>query len=223
MDARSDARSQQRARVQPYITATDLNTGQPSFFGEDPSDSIVDALMASTALPPYFGPWPYKGWQYVDGGAVANVPMRWAVAKGARELYVIDLTVAPPLRPGIRGLVSVMDQTVGAMLHHQILEEVRACAQQHIRVHYLAIEAFAALPIWDFQHSAEMIAEGRRAMEGYLQEEAREPGRIRMPWQLRVLHWATEWLRSRRLRRAALAQPTTGGGDEIGRKGERGW
>lgn len=189
--------------VQLYITATNLNTGQPHFFGEDPSDSVADALMASTALPPYFAPWPYRGWQYVDGGAVANVPMRWAVAKGARELYVIDLTVAPPLRPSIRGLVGIMDQTVGVMLYHQVQEELVACAQRGIIVHYIAIDAFAGLPIWDFHHSSEMIVEGRKTMEQYLREEAREAQPTRITLRSLVLRWGTEWLRRRRLRRAA--------------------
>ncbi|MGQ9458488.1 MAG: patatin-like phospholipase family protein [Anaerolineae bacterium] len=189
--------------VQLYITATNLNTGQPYFFGEDPSDSILDALMASTALPPYFAPWPYKGWQYVDGGAVANVPMRWAVEKGARELYVIDLTVAPPVRSGFRGLVAIMDQTVGVMLHHQVQEELEACAQRGIIVHYIAMDAFAGLPIWDFHHSSEMIAEGRRAMEEFLQQEVQRGKASRLPLRSRLLCWGTEWLRRRRLRRAA--------------------
>ncbi|MGQ9586727.1 MAG: patatin-like phospholipase family protein, partial [Anaerolineae bacterium] len=189
--------------VQLYITATNLNTGQPYFFGEDPSDSVADALMASTALPPYFAPWPYRGWQYVDGGAVANVPIRWAVAKGARELYVIDLTVAPPLRPSIRGLVGIMDQTVGVMLYHQVQEELVACAQRGIIVHYIAIDAFAGLPIWDFHHSSEMIVEGRKTMEQYLREEAREAQPTRITLRSLVLRWGTEWLRRRRLRRAA--------------------
>jgi NTE family protein len=205
--------------VQLYITATNLNTGQPYFFGEDPSESVVDALMASTALPPYFAPWPYKGWQYVDGGAVANVPMRWAVTRGARELYVIDLTVAPSLHPGLRGLIAVMDQTVGVMLYHQVQEELKACAQRGVTVHYLAISAFAGLPIWDFKHSEEMITEGRRAMEEYLRQRAWEAEPVRMPFPSRVLHWGTEWLRRRRLRRAVDAKEEFRIEDDSGRKG----
>ena len=34
-----------------YVLATDLETGKSKVFGQNPNDSILDALLASTALP----------------------------------------------------------------------------------------------------------------------------------------------------------------------------
>ncbi|MFQ6058913.1 MAG: patatin-like phospholipase family protein [Anaerolineae bacterium] len=54
--------------VHLYIVATDLATGRLYLFGEDPEESLLEAIMASIAIPPLFPPWPHRGRLLVDGG-----------------------------------------------------------------------------------------------------------------------------------------------------------
>lgn len=67
------------------IVACDLQTGEPAFIREG---SIVDAVMASIAVPGIFAPVKRQGKTLVDGGIVNNVPV------DALYRCKADLTVA---------------------------------------------------------------------------------------------------------------------------------
>ncbi len=156
-----------------YIAATNLNTGRLHVFGDDPSDTIVDALMASTALPPYFPPWHYRGWQYVDGGTTCNVPICLALKRGARVVYAVD--VSCPDRPhfNVHGIANIAQRTIWAMSCRPILEDIPACfASSGMAIHHVVIGTLAGLPVWDFCHSQEMIKEGHRITRAYLEEHS---------------------------------------------------
>ena len=43
------------------MVSSDLNTGQPVLHGTEPGDSVLDALLLSTALPPWFMPVKRQG------------------------------------------------------------------------------------------------------------------------------------------------------------------
>jgi NTE family protein len=55
-----------------YIAATDLNHGKIVYFKEG---DIVQAIMASTAIPVLFNPVEIDGITYVDGGVLDNMPV----------------------------------------------------------------------------------------------------------------------------------------------------
>ena len=86
------------------IVAANLNTGRMHVFGHDPSESLVDAAMASTAIPPYLPPWEYRGWQYVDGGVVSALPIGVALEENPRKIYAIDVNSIGEVKTGIRGI-----------------------------------------------------------------------------------------------------------------------
>jgi len=182
--------------VKLYVVATNLNTGQIQVFGDDPSTPLLDALMASGALPPYFPPWSYEGWQYIDGAAVANLPLGVALDRGATEIYAIHVAGSERREPYIRGLRSIASQSLAAMLSQQLERELeRAAARADVTVHYIKLEAFQDLPFWDFDHAAEMIEEGRRAMEEYLHSPKPLTAPRALPyWVLQPLWRVERWL-----------------------------
>jgi NTE family protein len=154
-----------------YITAVDLNSGELRVFGTDHSQSILDAIMASAALPILFSPWQYEGRQYVDGGVVSDLPMRVAVDAGATELYAIDIG---PLQFGRRtpkGILRVVGQTLDAVVSHQLVDEYSWSAKlPKEAIHHIYLEAFENVRVWDFGHTAEMIAKGREIGLEYLRK-----------------------------------------------------
>ena len=154
-----------------YITAVDLNSGELRVFGTDRSQSILDAMMASAALPILFSPWQYEGRQYVDGGVVSDLPMRVAVDAGATELYAIDIG---PLQFGRRtpkGILRVVGQTLDAVVSHQLVNEYSWSAKlPKEAIHHIYLEAFENVRVWDFGHTAEMIAKGREIGLEYLRK-----------------------------------------------------
>ena len=69
------------------IVATDALVGAPKVLSMGP---ISPALLASSAIPGVFPPVGIDGCFYVDGGVSANVPIRQAIAFGAKSLIVLD-------------------------------------------------------------------------------------------------------------------------------------
>jgi NTE family protein len=154
-----------------YITAVDINSGELYVFGIDRSESILDAIMASAALPILLVPWEYEGRQYVDGGVVSDLPMRVAVDAGATELYAIDIG---PLQFGRRtpkGMLRVVGQTLDAVVSHQLVNEYSWTSKlPKDAIHHIYLEAFENVRLWDFGHTAEMIAKGREVGLEYLRQ-----------------------------------------------------
>lgn len=69
--------------------AVDIRRGVPELIREGPLES---ALLASSAIPGIFPPVERDGTLYYDGGIGDNVPIRHAVAMGAKSLVVLDTT-----------------------------------------------------------------------------------------------------------------------------------
>lgn len=68
------------------------------------SGPIVEAVMASCAVPGLFDPVEIDGEHYYDGGLVNSVPLDHALALGATEVYVLQVgrsetALKPPKRP----------------------------------------------------------------------------------------------------------------------------
>ncbi len=66
--------------------------------------SVVDAVLASSAVPGFLPPMPLDGEHFVDGGIVNSIPLGRAVELGATEVYVlqvgrIDKPLTAPKRP----------------------------------------------------------------------------------------------------------------------------
>ncbi|MFQ6015795.1 MAG: patatin-like phospholipase family protein [Anaerolineae bacterium] len=160
--------------VRLYITAANLNTATLYLFGDDPSATLIDAVMTSAAIPAILPPLVFDGWQYVDGGVVANVPLSIAVEKGATEVYVINVGFSGRARRDIHGVYHIADQALTTLTYQQLLDDIREVGERpEVTVHHIFIEAFGHLRWDDFDHAAEMVEEGRRVTREYL--EGRPP------------------------------------------------
>jgi NTE family protein len=74
------------------VVATDLDSGQPVLFQRgDPGT----AVRASSAVPAVFQPVKIGEREFVDGGLVAPVPVRFARQMGAELVIAVDIS-APP-------------------------------------------------------------------------------------------------------------------------------
>ncbi|HUP08047.1 MAG TPA: patatin-like phospholipase family protein [Caldimonas sp.] len=74
------------------IVATDLDSGQPILFQR--GDTGL-AVRASSAVPAVFQPVRIGNREYVDGGLVAPVPVRFARQMGAEIVIAVDISAAP--------------------------------------------------------------------------------------------------------------------------------
>ncbi len=74
------------------IVATDLNSGQGMLFQRG---DTATAVRASSAVPAIFQPVRIAGRDYVDGGLVSPVPVRYARQMGAELIIAVDISDAP--------------------------------------------------------------------------------------------------------------------------------
>ena len=74
------------------IVATDLNSGQGVLFQRG---DVGTAVRASSAVPSVFEPVRINGRDFVDGGLVSPVPVRFAKQMGAEVVLAIDISSAP--------------------------------------------------------------------------------------------------------------------------------
>ena len=82
----------EQMRMPLGVVATDLDSGQAILFQRGDAGS---AVRASSAVPAVFQPVRIGAHEYVDGGLVAPVPVRFARQMGAELVIAVDIS-APP-------------------------------------------------------------------------------------------------------------------------------
>jgi NTE family protein len=79
------------------IVATDLSDGSGILFRRGDTGA---AVRASSSVPAVFQPVKIGSREYVDGGLVAPVPVRYARQMGAELVIAVDITSPPEEKPG---------------------------------------------------------------------------------------------------------------------------
>lgn len=93
------------------IVATNLNTGQGVLFQRGDTGT---AVRASSAVPALFLPVKIGAHEFVDGGLVSPVPVRYARQMGAEVVIAVDISAAPEGNPSADPL-QVLLQTFAIM------------------------------------------------------------------------------------------------------------
>lgn len=93
------------------IVATDLNSGQAVLFQR--GDTGL-AVRASSAVPAVFVPVKINGREYVDGGLVSPVPVRFARQMGAEVVIAVDIS-SPPEANSASDSLQILLQTFSIM------------------------------------------------------------------------------------------------------------
>lgn len=93
------------------IVATDLRTGKAVLFRYG---NTGQAVRASSSIPGIFRPVTIAGHDYVDGGLVAPVPVKFARDMGANFVIAVNIS-ADPTTQELNGLTGTLLQTTAVM------------------------------------------------------------------------------------------------------------
>lgn len=135
------------------IVATDLNSGQGVLFRRGDTGT---AVRASSAVPAVFLPVKIGTREYVDGGLVSPVPVRYAREMGAEVVVAVDISSAPEGNPSGDPLQILMQtfSIMGKSINRWELKDADVVVRP----------ALAGMSSADFTGKRRAIEAGRAAM-----------------------------------------------------------
>ncbi len=159
------------AATRLFIVATELLSGHEVVLS---SGSVVDALMASTAIPGVFPSMHIDGHELVDGGVANNTPISTAVRLGARRVVVLATGYACALKPRPRGVTSHAMNALNHLVARQLAIDIERYADQ---VEIIVVPSLCPLEVSSYDYSRCDLLIERAA--GQTRQWLREDGPLR--------------------------------------------
>jgi NTE family protein len=152
------------AAVPVHVVAADVLTGEEVRLSDGP---VVDALLASAAIPGVFPPVAWDGRLLMDGGIVNNAPITHAVELGADRIFVLSAMGPSRLEEAPRGAVSAGITAITRAITRRLQEDI-ARYDGLVDLTVLPAPSLPGLPPTDFGHADELIEQGLHRARGEL-------------------------------------------------------
>jgi len=174
------------------LVSADLNSRQPVYYGNDLQTSVLDGLLASSALPPWVHPIESEGRFLIDGGAVSNLPIEPAIAHGATEVIALGLSNPDEIDPNAHGFGPFWTKYLYAIEARQISLEMELAQAKGVPVSMVNLKTESPVPAWDFSRTQFLLDDGYRQMKQALESSfvPRRPN----GWLPQIKTWFTSVL-----------------------------
>lgn len=146
----------EEAAVPVHVVAADVLTGEEVRLSHGP---VVDALLASAAIPGVFPPVARDGRLLMDGGIVNNAPITHAIELGADRVLVLCAMGPPRLQAAPRGALAAGISAIARTITRR-LEEDLARYRDVVDLILLPAPSLPGLLPTDFGHADELIEHG---------------------------------------------------------------
>ena len=156
-----DLRFDQIQGVRLILVAADLNARSVALYGLDPQQSVLEGLLASTALPPWVVPIEKDNQLLMDGGVVSNLPIDPAMTAGATEIIALDLhDPRRGLSQEMPGFGPFLAKLLNTMEYRQMELEMALASARNVPLRYLRLNAPISVALWDFSQTETLIQHG---------------------------------------------------------------
>ena len=165
------------------IVAADLRSGQTVIYGANPEEHLLEAVLASAAIPPWVEPLRTNERLLLDGGAVSNLPIEPALRAGATEIVALDLM--DPRRPaGMPTFGNYAFQLLNTVHLRQAELELALAEAHHVPVWMMRLRSDEhPVSLWDFSRTSELIEGGYTLARAQIAgRQAPSPGVRRLRW-----------------------------------------
>jgi NTE family protein len=152
------------AKIDLKVVATEAVSGIEVVLGHG---KVIDAVMASAAIPGVFPSVAIDGHRLVDGGLSNNTPISRAVEAGATTIYVLPTGYSCALRGAPRGALSAALQSITLLIQQRLAAEV-ADIQEHVDLRVLPTLCPLGVSPIDFAHTGDLIERSRDASRRWL-------------------------------------------------------
>jgi NTE family protein len=140
-----------------HVVATDLLTGGEVRLS---AGRLVDAVMASAAIPGVLPPVDYEGRELIDGGVANNAPLSHALELGADSIYVLPTGTTCELDEPPRGALAMLLYATNLLVGRRLADDVAALGSA-ANVVVLPPPCPLRVQPTDFGHADELIEQGR--------------------------------------------------------------
>ncbi|MEW6718398.1 MAG: patatin-like phospholipase family protein [Chloroflexota bacterium] len=147
-------------QVRAYAMAVCMENGELVAFGDQESDRLVDGVLSSTAIPPYFPPWKVDGRRYVDGGVTAKLPILAANQRGARQVIALDVENTMGSIQSAKDLFGISGYALSLMAAHQTHAEIAYSRASGAAVRVITLPAPVEVSFWDFSKARRLYRLG---------------------------------------------------------------
>lgn len=169
----------EEARLPLHIVATDMLAGREVVLSSGP---VVNAVLASAAIPGVFPPVRIDGVDLVDGGVANNTPISAAVKLGATRVIVLPAGFACALHKPPHSAVAQALHALTLVIARQLVRDLEYYAS---RAKIYVVPPLCPLDIspYDYTQCAQMIERAAQTTRAWLDdgglEQAFIPGELR--------------------------------------------
>ena len=182
-----------------HVVAVDVVSGEELRLSQGP---VVDAVLASAAIPGVVAPVRWQARTLMDGGVANNTPISHAVELGAQRIYVLPTGHACALAAPPRSALAVALHAVSLLTQRRLIDDIER-HRSDARLVVLPPPCPLRIQPIDFAHADELIGRSLHDAREFLDGGGEE----RPPISMRMhRHASTEAPSSRQLRDDAFAE-----------------
>lgn len=168
----------EKAAIPLHVVATDLLHGVTVRLSQGP---VVEAVLASCAIPAAFPPVRLGERFLVDGAIAANTPIGVAVELGASRIIVLPTGYACALEAPPRGAIACALHAITLLTAHQLVTEIGKY-REHVEIVTVPPLCPLAVSPYDFSRAGSLIERAaqqtRRWLDGGGLSRERIPGAL---------------------------------------------
>ena len=159
-------RTVETATIPLRIVATAFERRSEEVFAAGP---VLDALLASSALPLVYPPYRLGDHLYVDGGLSEYVPLQPALEAGAGTIYVLSLQAAGQASADDVRARSALYRSLGNRFWRREGLSAAAARAAHPTIRVVELPPLSVRPgLRDFSLLGDLIDQARRGVEEFL-------------------------------------------------------
>ena len=151
-----------------HVVACDVLRGEEVRLSEGP---LVEAVLASAAIPGVLPPVKWEGRLLMDGGVLNNTPITHALELGAHEIYVLPTGGPCELEEAPRGALGMVVHATSLMVAHRLAGDVAALMGRP-ELTILPPPCPIDVQPMDFGHARELMARAEAEARDFLEERA---------------------------------------------------
>ena len=136
-----------------HVVAVDVMTGEELRLSRGP---VLDAVLASAAIPAVLPPAPWGDRDLMDGGVANNTPISHAIELGAERIYVLPTGHACTLDEPPDGALGMALHAISLLTHRRLVDDIE---RHRADAHLIVLPPPCPLNIQpiDFRHADELI------------------------------------------------------------------